>query len=101
MTANDTRPECKECMQHGIHSLKLGQLCQWKESHEIGTNKWRTNMEQEFSKLRREKIKEHNELRNEYKEIASNLKTWAIANLTGIVVVLIVLVANLIVKVKP
>ena len=96
MIEDNIRPECKNCMDHGIVTLKLGQICQWKEAHDAGTNKWRTHMEKEINTMKQEKIEEHNELRNESAKMKSELKTYAIANLTGLVMVLLVLLAHLV-----
>jgi hypothetical protein len=87
--------ECNKCLQHYGITMKLGELCEWRKSHEIGTNKWRTKMEEEVTEQKLEAVKVHADIDKKIDAKIGNLKTWAIANLTGIIIVLFTLLANL------
>ena len=93
---NKINRHCDNCMEHGIMALKVGEMCQWQRAHETGTNKWRSNMEKELAMLEKKKIIEHGEIRDEFKAVENRLSKWAIANLTGISLVLITLLLHLI-----
>lgn len=69
-----TRMNCNECLEHGVVTLKLGQLCGWKEAHEQDTKEWREKVNDKFGSLNK----------------------WAIANLTALCLTLIGIIALLV-----
>ena len=92
---------CADCMEHGILAMKLGQLCQWKESHEIGTSKWRTKIEEEMTDHKVESMEVRRSLEKSIESKTANLKNWAIATLSTTIATLVALLANFIFKAGP
>jgi len=60
--------------RHGIHALKIGQLCEWKGQHEKEYHQWQDKVDNRFKDLDKR---------------FGDLKNWAIGNLVALCFLLI------------
>ena len=90
------RRECENCVEHGLHTLKLGQLCQWKTDHDAGTKRWRSKMEEEHHQMELRQLTAYNNLEKKIDTSETKFSKYFAVNLTGVVLMLLALIGNLV-----